>query len=118
MAVIDTPDDVTLTAAAPNGSKSGSTQSIGRSGLRTYYYWVIVNYPIGSVISDAILVRGAPDPLDMTNYVAISWEPAPKALTYDLLRTDSPRFPEQSGDYAVAKAITATFWRDQGATLQ
>lgn len=117
MAVIDTPDDVTLTAAAPNGSKSGSTESIGRPGLRNYYYWVIVNYPIGSVISESMMVRGAPDQLNAANYVAVSWEAAPKSLTYDLLRTDTPQFPKKSGNYAVVKAITNTYFRDQGGTL-
>lgn len=118
MAVIDTPDDVTLTAPGPNGTKSGNAQVVGRPGARTYYYWVIVNYPIGSSVSRPFLVRNAPNTLTVSNYVTISWEPAPKAVSYDLLRTDTGDFPQQSGNYAVAAGITGTFLRDQGGALQ
>ena len=118
MAVIETPDDVTLIAPGPNSSKFATTQVVGILGGRTYYYWVIAKYPIGSTVSEPFLVRLAPDVLNVSNYVLISWAPVPKVLSYDLLRTDTPDFPQQSGNYAVVQGTTQTLWRDQGEMLQ
>lgn len=117
MSVIDTPNNLLLTAPAPNATKSCGTEAVGQPGIRTYYYWVIANYPIGSSVSIPFLIRNAPDPLNASNYVVISWESVPNVTSYDLLRTDTSEFPAVAGNYAVITGITTTFWRDQGAPL-
>src|SRR5215813_9593477 len=104
MAVIETNDNVILSAPAPNPTKSCGTQTVGRPGMRTYYYWVIANYPIGSSVSAPFPIRNAPDLLTAANHVKISWTPVPNVIHYDLLRTEVSEFPEEAGNYAVATA--------------
>ena len=53
---------IVLTAPPPNGVDGGTAQVglNGYFGLSQYWYWVVVNYPIGATVSAPIMVAGAP----------------------------------------------------------
>lgn len=111
-------DDIQLTAPAPGPVLGVSAQIVGASGLQTFYYWFVANYPIGaSAISAPLLVRSAPDILSATNYVIVTGQPVIGATSYDLLRTSSPLLPSTTANIAVVTGLGTPTYSDQGAAL-
>lgn len=117
MAVIDIPDRMTLTAPAPDAVATATVQTVGRPGLGNHFYWLVSHFPIGIVVSEPFPVWNAPQPMDTNNYVLIVWTPTPGAVSYDLLRTETPLYPSLPGNFALAIGLTATQYQDQGQAL-
>ena len=109
-------DDIRLSADAP-GHVIGQAQMMGAPGIRTLYYWVVTRFPIGVTVSGPFTVRNAADVLNVSQYVQIVWIPALGAVSYDLLRTPTFRFPMQPGNYALAIGLTSTSFQDAGQAL-
>jgi hypothetical protein len=74
----------------------------GPQGFHTYYYWIVSKYPIGNVMSTSIKVAKGPNILTASNYVTIVWNAIGSETGFDILRTDSPSYPNGVGNYLVA----------------
>jgi hypothetical protein len=91
---------------------------VGQPGPASYYYWVVAKYSTGNAApSPAATVINAPNVLNSTNYVQVSWQAVSGAASYDLLRTTSPQLPTTPAAIAVSTAISGTTYSDQGAAL-
>jgi hypothetical protein len=103
-------------ALVPVGQGSGTV--VGGGGNSTYYYWIVATYTAGNAApSNYILVKNAPAALSVSNYIALSWPPAPDALTYDVLRTTTPNLPSGTASIAVTTGLAATSVHDTASGL-
>jgi hypothetical protein len=115
--LVQTSDLQIITPALPSVT-SVNAAVVGNPGPATYYYWVVAKYSTGNAApSPAAIVANAPNVLSATNYVQVSWQAVSGASSYDLLRTTSPQLPTTPAAIAVATAVTATAYSDQGAAL-
>lgn len=105
-------DDLALVAPAPN-PVTGAAQTVGRPGIRQFWYWIIAHFPIGVSVSGPFHVRDAPQTLNIANYVRVTWEPLIGALKYDVLRTEEPELPNRPAGIEIVSGITQTSWLDQ-----
>jgi hypothetical protein len=80
-----TPPSVPMFAPPPP-AVSATANVIGAQSSVAYTYYVIVNYPAGSVISQPVVVRNAPGTLTTLNYVLIGWGGLAGATSYDVIR--------------------------------
>ena len=110
-------DDLGLTAPGPPLVDGMGAQVIGTPGLQCYYYWIVAHYPVGPSVTGPLFVRNAPDVMGPINYVSLIWNPALRAVSYDVLRTTREHFPNKPGNYAVVTAITTPQYNDQGQNL-
>lgn len=111
------PISVALQTPAPPQAQV-STAVIGNSGGSRYTYWVVTNYPSGSVVSGPSNVSLAPGVLTPTNYVGVSWTAQSGATSYDLIRLNPPAsFGGSCTACAVVVATTATSFSDNGGSL-
>lgn len=111
-------DNIQLTASGPAGVSGGAAQVFGKQGIRSYYFWVVAHFPIGISISGPFYVRNAPQRLSDEDYVLVVWEPAPGAIDYDVLRTETNQFPDRPGLYALRLRLRETFLEDRGGPLE
>ena len=87
---------------------------INCSGGNGIYFWLEVNYPIGSSsMTGPIFVNSPPNPLTVQNYINISWPSIPNATSYDLLAVvaaGKPPFPNPgaTGTWGVAGCLSLT----------
>lgn len=110
-------DDLRFKASAPEQVRGGAAQTFGVTGIRRYWYWIVVRYPIGIRYTGPFFVSNAPQVLSSSDYVLVVWDPARGADSYDVLRTETPQFPQTAGLWALAIGLTDTNWQDQGAPL-
>lgn len=91
-------------------ANSITTQVSGIAGSQTYYYWVVANYPIGSSFPGGpVLAKNAPDSLNGSNFVTITWQGLTGVISYDVLRTNTSIFPNGICACAIATGVTTTF---------
>lgn len=81
--------------SAPNGPTQISASVVGKPGLATYYYWVVAQFQSGvsSLLSPMAAIYNAPDTLDTTNYVRVSWSGVQSSPSYLIFRSHTPTFP-------------------------
>ena len=60
-------DTIQFIAPAPDPITGGAAQTVGRQGIRNYWYWIIVNYPIGNSLAGPYFISNAPQTLDVNN---------------------------------------------------
>jgi hypothetical protein len=108
------PVTVSLSTPAPSPAQATAV-TIGNPGNTSYTYFVITNYPGGSVISAPAVVQFAPAALTGTNYIQIGWTPLSGATSYDVVRGAS--FSGSCTACAVATGLTANSAQDKGAAL-
>lgn len=96
-----------------------NAQYRGQAGGSTArYYWVQPIYPYGrGAISNYSTVTTIAT-LSAQDFVQVSWNSAPGAIGYDVLRTTSSTTPTGACNCAVIQRTTANTARDQGASLQ
>lgn len=106
---------VILGAPAPAGTQVGAVIG-GAVGATPLDYWVVVHYPIGTVVSGPVLVPNTVGVanLNASNFVTVSWLPMPSATSYDVLRTRDGIFPTSCNACAVATGVTAFTQSDTG----
>lgn len=111
------PDQLIL-ASAPPGPPSAINASLsGAPGVAAYYYWVLARYPIGATsFQGPAPILNAPNTLSVSNKVIVTWNPAPGATSYDLLRTTTPQRPTNGATIALATSTTALTFTDDGGT--
>lgn len=98
--------------------KGANKQVVGVAGQKTYYYWAVANYPIGSVVSPLGVIRIAPNTLSGSNYVQISPFGYPAGVTsVDFLRTTTDLAPTGACNCAVATGVTSGVVNDQSNSL-
>lgn len=86
------------------------------AGANTYYYWVVVNYPIGSMspVGPRVVQNiSVPAP---GNTVTLTWPAMLGATTYTVIRTITPQFPATCVACASA-GLGVTQLIDNGAVL-
>jgi len=102
----------------PQQVQSASVQSIGNSGPRTLYYWLVTNNTVGaSSPAGPFILSSGPNTLSSSAVVSINWAPAGGAVTYDLLRTPTGNVPTGACNCAVATAVSGTSATDQAEAL-
>lgn len=108
---------ITLNAPGPLGVSGVSTSRIGNQGNNNFYYWVIANYASGqgNGLSPA-QARNAPSVLDGSNYIQVTWNFAPGAVSYDVLRTTTSSLPSPC-TCALATGLTTFTYNNQNNTL-
>jgi len=111
-------DDLQFTAPGPQTVAAATVVPVGTPGATDYWYWIVAHYPIGTSVSGPFFITNAPDTLSGANYVQLVWQTQIGASSYDVLRTNSPQFPQVAGNYALATALAATQLIDQGQALQ
>jgi hypothetical protein len=106
-----------LIAPAPPAASAASATIVGAHGRRTVCYWVVANYPAGSMLpaSPLVCVQDAPDTLSESNYVRLVWSQAQGAAGYDLLATATTAPPQQGCACAVSTGVTGVTANDTGA---
>lgn len=109
------PTTLALSSPAPP-AVNASAFIVGNGGSSTYVYWVVTNYPSGSVVSQAAIVDLAATTLTNTNYVAVGWNSQPGALTYDLIRAATFNGVSCTS-CAVTTGLITTAYKDQGGAL-
>lgn len=93
-------------------------RSSGNPGPRTLYYWVVTNATIGSSTpAGPFMVSAAPNVLDASDTIQISWIPDSSGVSYDVLRTDTPAPPYGICNCAVAMGVTAGSVTDNSESL-
>lgn len=113
-----TTSSLSLIAPPPPALASLSNSIVGNAGNATYYYWVVVKYPIGdSNPSNSAIVRNAPNVLSGSNYVRLNWASMPNATGYDVLRTTTPNIPNGDCNCAVITDTTGNTVSDIGSAL-
>lgn len=90
---------------------------VGNLGQSTYYYYIAVHYPIGTVVSNSFQISNAPTTLTNTNNINLNWNPVAGATTYDVLRTNSSSSFTSGGggtctNCIVALGLTVTNYTD------
>lgn len=111
------PSMVLLGADGPGAVSGVGTTVVGNVGSNTLYYWVVPVYPIGQgKISQQAVVGNAPGVLSVTNYVRVSWNKAPTATAYYVLRTTTPTIPSTCTCLVTGPANISTV-NDQGGAL-
>lgn len=112
------PQSITLTAPPPPALNQLNLTVVGGLGNATYYYYIIVHYPIGAVPSNSFIIVNAPATLTNTNYVQLNWNPIAGASTYDIVRskTTSNIFTKGSSGSCTAcvvvQGLTTTSYND------
>lgn len=107
----------TLTAPPPTPAQLVNVGVVGQQGIKSYFYYVIVRYPIGNSLQSAPgIVITANDTLTTSNYNLISWASLPNAIGYDLIRLTTPVFQNPCTTCLIASNTTATNIRDQSNT--
>lgn len=83
-----------FTTPAPAGVTSVGASVVGNSGIATYCYWVIANYPAGSITPrQPVCVTDGPSTTTSSNYVKISWNNVTNVSNYTVVRTLDRNFP-------------------------
>lgn len=85
------PTQVTLPLVNPPVTvTSASVQLVGNPGPATLYFWIVSKFIIGNAgPGGPFILQQAPITLTSGNYAALSWQPAPGAISYDVLLTTS-----------------------------
>lgn len=106
------------TSVLPPAVTGLNARYFGDSGGATdRYYWVRANYPSGqSTIAGPVKVT-TPGSLSKNNEVLIIWNPAPGAISYDVLQTTTNALPTVSAAIQNAAGIDRNSYVDQGDTL-
>src|ERR1700679_185933 len=113
------PQQQIFNAAAPNALNQLSLSVVGPLGQSTYYYYIITNYPIGSVASNSFIVTNAPTTLTSGNFVQLNWNAIPGATSYTVVRskTSPSIFTRGSGgscaSCVIVQNLVATSYADQ-----
>lgn len=108
---------ITLNAPSPGGVPSVNVALVGNRGNATFYYWVVANYLRGQGSgATPAQISIAPNTLDGSNYIRVFWNPAPGALTYDVLRTTTPSLPSPC-TCSLATGLTTFTYNNQNNTL-
>ena len=109
------------TAAPPNPVRLATAQAVNpqvQTDLATYFYWVVAHYAIGPVICGPFPAFRMPMPTSATYPVVVSWEPAPFAVSYDLLRTGDGCLPSSGQFCALALGLSGvSTFQDEGQPL-
>lgn len=110
------PRQIQLGAPPPPPTNAGGS-IIGTPGTTPLFYWVIVNYPAGAVVSAPVTVPNTvgANNLSSLNYVVIQWSPMPSATSYSVVRATTPTFPGTCSACGIAVNVTASTANDQGA---
>ncbi len=111
----------TLSAGPPPALNKLNLTIVGALGNNTYYYYIVTNYPIGSVVSNGFKINNAPN-ITASNYVRLNWGAMDGATSYDILRSTSPNLftSGSSGSCSnceVTATYTSTSYNDTTATL-
>jgi hypothetical protein len=102
----------------PQKVRSASIQSVGNSGPRSLYYWIVTNNAAGaSAPSGPFPLSGGPNALSPSANVSIGWSPVAGAVSYDVLRTVTNAVPTGTCNCAVATAVSGTSAVDQSEIL-
>lgn len=108
LAFSQVPSNYPLAASAPAVSTKVTAQTVGSANYATFYYWVIVNYPIGSSVPfGPAVVTNAPSPLTASNFVRISWDAVVGATNYSVVVSTNNVFPA-SGAIALVGTTSNT----------
>ena len=112
---------VTISQPPPPSVPSAGAAYTGRIGSTPIYYWVIARYPVGASATPAgpVVALGTqgPENLSGSQYVTVTWQAAPGATGYDVLRSGSPATPIPCTACAVAINTTSTSATDNGSPL-
>lgn len=109
-------NSITLTSGPPQSVTSVTANRVGNQGNSTYYYWVVANWAAGQSPASMTQVSFAPDTLTGSNYIALSWNLVPGAISYDVLRTSTPNLVS-CASCAVATGLTTNTRNDTGGAL-
>ncbi len=91
----------------------------GKSGAKTYYYWIATNTESGEIDLDGPYpAPNSPDTLSNNNYVVLTWQAVKGAKSYDVLRTSDTKLPTANCTCAVVTAVSKTEISDKSVTLQ
>lgn len=112
--------NIPLAAPPPAPVTQASVNPIGRVGNKTYYYYIVARYPIGtSIQSPGFEIINANDTLSAQNYVRVAWNPPNgQVINYDVLRLITPGFPSSGTctSCLIASATTANAISDMSNT--
>lgn len=94
-----------------------SVTLIGNPGPKTYYYWLVGNYAIGSTSpAGPFVAPNSPNTLGASNYNQIQPVYPPGINSVDLLRTTTTISPSGACNCAVATGVTSGAINDQSNT--
>ena len=84
------PQQINLNAPSPTPVPNLSTTLNGTGGQTTYYYYIVANYPIGSVVSNGFAAQNGPATITGGNYFSLNWAAIAGVTNYTILRTTTP----------------------------
>jgi hypothetical protein len=96
-----------------------AARTLGNPSPRVLYYWVVTHNNNGaSTPAGPGAAVSAPSSLSGAATITVSWANVAGAVSYDVLRTDSPTMPTGACNCAVATGVTTTTATDSSDTLQ
>ncbi len=91
-----------------------SVSQTGSPGRSTIYYWLVSHFTAGnSTVGGPYVGYSGNGILSGTNFFTVNWQTVPSALSYDLLKTNSPTPPTGACNCAVATGIIGSSQADQ-----
>lgn len=81
----------------------------GNPGPQTLYFWIVSNFAIGnSFPAGPFVINNAPNTLTSSNFVTLTWLPAPGAVSYDILLTLNANAPTGQCNCAAVTGVSGT----------
>lgn len=102
----------------PQMVAGATVQRTGNPGSSTFYYWIVAKTLVGNATpAGPFQATLAPNSLNGSNFLTISWSAPSNATSYDVLRTLTPAMPAGACACAVATAVSALTTTDQSNSL-
>ncbi len=117
-ALLEAQNELTLRAVLPPSVPSINAVQMGTTGAAVYCYFVVANYPGGSVMSpQPSCVTNGNNTLSVSNFVNVGWTAVTGVTNYDVIRISAlGPFPSSGActSCAVTTGATATTFSDTG----
>ncbi len=117
-ALLEAQNELTLRAVLPPSVPSINAVQMGTTGAAVYCYFVVANYPGGSVMSpQPSCVTNGNNTLSVSNFVNVGWTAVTGVTNYDVIRISAlGPFPSSGActSCAVTTGTTATTFSDTG----
>ena len=112
------PQQINLNAPSPTPVEQLSTTLSGTGGQTTYYYYIVANYPIGSVVSNGFAAQNGPATISGGGFFILNWNAIAGVTNYTILRTTTPNvftagaISGQCSACIVVQNLTTTTYND------
>lgn len=111
--------ELTLGTGTPSGVSQAGAAYTGAPGSVPIYYWIVARFAGGSVRPYSLIATNTAgiQNLSVSNYVTITWQAEPHAVSYDVLRSGTSVFPASGSSCAIILGTTSLSVVDVGGAV-